>query len=587
MTDAINHKGFSKTHLLVMIDSMSPLENSPQTKKKYEEWFPARERISMGFSQNMSHNGGYQMLAYFYAATGNVKRTLQCLDSLNKHIKLYDQSFNNSTQIASYFLSYGNQDAFLEFVTAYSKVLRIPAYAFVKEMLNRISVAAADNSIKFVKHGNFNDVLKFFDEHLATELFDVAKELSRRELKSIDALNYNLALLNKHQGILTAKKAAEWGIHSLANSDSLFNVALSYYGKIDPAYLEETVELDVQTGLFASEKRSVARKHQFLYPDHFRTVESFVFAYAACFSGDDFFKFMIRNKLFSLYYKGQDDYELVVTWINKYFAFEGDFFRVYLNYKQPPLSTFVSVDSLIAQSGYDLDNAWLKLKLIQNYFERGDTMNAYRQVRTLKFKQFVKGDFNEETLPFYNSIIIVAGELAVRGKTAECLRIISRFSNTRNRVTAYARLTSVCLLNQKFAAASAFADSAKSELNRVRVFQSDSRDFRLKAVEAVILQNDRNGRSAGLEFIGSMNAGNRFQGVLAMVGAYAQLNELNKARRAVPDLASANDRLVCYYSILIRENLRRGNNSGEWKDYYQAEIINANFTYFQNDLAAN
>ena len=588
IADAMNGKVFTKTHVQTLIDSLSPLENRPQIRKKFQEWFPARERITMGFNQNTSNNGGYQMLAYFYASRGNVKRALQCLDSLKKYNQNYDQGFNNSTQIASYFLLYGDSNAFLEFVTAYSKALGLPAHAYVKEMLNKAGVPVIESTIKFIKHGTFNDGIKFFDEHLVAELFSGARQLSRRELKSPDALNYNLALLGKHEGIITSKNALVWGHPSQAKSDSLFKAALSHYEKVMPAYLEERIEIDVQTAVFTSEKRSVARKHLFLYPDHFRTVESFIAPTSACFYGIHFFNFMIRNQLFAKYYKNQEDYDLVITWINKYFSFDGQLgFRVFLNYEEPPHSTFAAVDSLITQSGYDLDDAWIKLKLIRNYFKLGDTLNAYRHANTLKFKQFAKADFGEETQPFYNSIIVVAGELAVRGKTSACLRIINRFSNTRNRITAYGRLASICLLNQKFEEGSRFADSARSELNRVKGFQSDSRDFRLKVVEASTLQNDWKGRSAALEYIGSMNASNRFFGVLTMVDAYAQLNENYKARLAVPDLASASDRLGCYYNILMRENLRRGNNAGEWSDYYKAVVSDTNFTWFQNDLSAN
>lgn len=588
ITDVMNQSVLTKDQIQGLIDLISPLESRPQVRKKFQEWFPVGERITMGVNQNMLHNGGYQMLAYFYAASGNVNRTLQCLDSLKKSNQNYDKGFNNSTQIAGYFLQYGDRKAFLEFVTAYARDLDIPAYAYVKEILNRAAVPEIGSIVKFIKHGNFNDGLKFFGEQLVMELFDAAIAFSRRELKSPDALNFNLALLAKHHGVLEAKNAKRWGTRSQKRSDSLFQAALYHYGKVGNAYLEERIETDAQVFSFASEKRSMVRKYLFLYPDHFKTVESFILTSSIGFYGDDFFKFMVRNQLFRKFYKDQKDYELVTTWINKYFANSSDNgFRFFQNYQEPAHSTFVAVDSLITQSGYDADDAWIKMKLIQNYFERGDTLDAYRLAKSLKFKQFVKGDFAEETQPFYNNIMIVAGELAIRGKAAECLRIISHFSNTRNLITAYAKLTTLCLLNQRYTEAARYTDSTQAALNRVKTIQSDSRDFRLPVVEALTLQNNREGQKKALETIGSMRQFNRFLGVGTMVGAYAELNEQYKAHLAVPGLANREDRLSLYFNIIFRENLRRGNDSGEWKDYCRLVTDDLNFTWFQNDLAAN
>ena len=73
-----------------------------------------------GILQTVSHNGGYEKLAYLYAALGDVPHVLSCLDSLNKYNDNYDQNWNNSTNIAGYFLMYGHRKEFQEFVKAYS-----------------------------------------------------------------------------------------------------------------------------------------------------------------------------------------------------------------------------------------------------------------------------------------------------------------------------------------------------------------------------------------------------------------------------------------------------------------------------------
>ncbi|MNC88848.1 hypothetical protein D3C83_47130 [compost metagenome] len=68
-----------------------------------------------------------------------------------------------------------------------------------------------------------------------------------------------------------------------------------------------------------------------------------------------------------------------------------------------------------------------------------------------------------------------------------------------------------------------------------------------------------------------------------MVRSYARIGEYRQAMEAIPSLASTNDLLVFYRNILVQENLKRKNNSGEWERFYRNRG-GYGFTTFQNDL---
>ncbi len=582
VTDALNYQAFTKQQINSLIDLLSPMESN---NEKFDVWFPEREKITIGFAQNFSHNGGYQMLAYLYAANGNSKKALQCLDSLKKYNPTYEKAFINSTHVSVYFLIYGHPDAFSEFIEVHSTNLGIPAHAYVKEILTNVGVLSANNGLKYIKHGNINDNLQFLGVSVKAHLFSHARELCKRELKIPDALNFNLSLLYKLEGVLVAKETRENGIIDRKKSDSLFQEALSYFGKVSAGFLEQEIVVQAQTFQINTESRTLPRKHLFLYPDHFKTVESFIQPAWFRFHDDAFFYFMLRHDLFSKHYKTQGDYQLLITWINTYFGqFGQQGNRAFLNYPEIEHGTFLSLDSLITQSGYDLDDAWIKMMLIRDSFNSGDTTNAYALVKRLTFKEFEKVNF-EDAPPFHNSKIVIAGQLAIRGKRDESMHIIRQFANTGNRVAIYAKIASLVYRSNNKVEAEVYLDSANAELKSVK--DQFLGNFQTRFVEILTLKNNRESKKKAMEYIGSMAWFDRLNGLNTMVTAYARLNEYYKAASAVPPLASAGDRLGMYTRMLRIENLKRVDPSGIWQEYDRAireELENINF---QNDLIEN
>ena len=463
---------------------------------------PEGEKISIGAAQNFSHNGGYQLLAYLYASSGNSSRALQCLDSLKKFNQDYDKLFINSKHVSACFVLYGHTEPFKEFVQAYSKKIGVPAYVYVREIVNGTGITFVDYIIKFIKRGNINDILRYLDLATRKRLFNYTRELVQEELKTSDEINYNLALLYKLEGALTDKIGYQRGLPDEENVDSLFMVALSYYEKVSTSFLDERIQVTVQTSFVNTEKRTLPRKHLFIFPDQLKTAESYYQPNWFRFYGEAFFSFMRKNNLFSKFYKSQEDYQLLTQWLIAYFEQYGQQGnRAALLYPELGMSTFLTIDSLITQSKFDVDDAWIKLTLIRNYFKTGDTLNAYHQVEALKFKEFERFGGGDRDA-FHNAKMKVAGELAIRGKRQESLKIIAHFLNPKNRVMGYAKLATVCQRNEVYNEARVYLDSANAELSRLKNLDGG---FRTPLVEVLTLQNEKESEQKALEYIGSMS----------------------------------------------------------------------------------
>jgi len=580
-SDALNNKGLSSSEIASLIQAISPLEGGMAASNHFKSLFPEREQITVGFAQNLSHNGGYHMLAHLYAAAGNVKGALQCIDSLKRYNREYDKSFINSTHVSAYFLLYGHTLSFQAFAETYSQKLGVPTYVYVKEILGSAGISYINLSIKFLKRGNVNDNLRLLDQDIRKQLFEFGYTLIKSELKTPDAINYNLALLYKLEGSLADKIEDQRGLAKSDKKESLYRLALSYYEKISPEFLEEKISTLVQMDFVETERRMLPRKHFFLFPDQLKTAEPFSYPTWFRIYGVSFFNFMLRNDLFSKYYKSKDEYQLLLNWLTAYFEQYGQGGnRAFLLYPEFDRSIFISLDSLITKSNFDVDNAWVKLKLIKDYFNSGDTLNAYKHVRSLTFKEFEKWGSGDRDA-FHNIKMQVAGELALHGKRTESLGIVTRFSNPKNRIRAYAKLAVICQRNEVYKEAQYYLDSANAEFNRLKNFNGN---FHLPLIEVLALQNNWESERKALEYIGSMDWQARFGGVVRMVWGYATIDKYHKSLEKIPPLSSANDRLNFSTIILMRENSKPWKLTEEWKQYNDMLISSMDYIYFDNDL---
>lgn len=595
--NTLNFRILSPDQIKAITDSLSPFENDQSVNQKFQKIFPAKRMYNVGILQTVSHNGGYEKLAYLYAAQGDVRNVLRCLDTLNKYNEKYNQNWNNSTNIGGYFLTYGHVQSFQNFVKAYSKAIGIPRYIYIKTITEQAGIREFRRIVKFLQHGNYNENLALFDTTLIKELFGIYKLTIEEEIKDKNEQNFNLALLYKEEGAVYGKISAESAGRLNRNFiDSLFSIANEYYSKLPAGYLETRVEVYIEPALLVKEKRIMKRSQIFLYPDHYKICESFTYAGDIRYYGDAWFKYMIRHDLFSKYYHDQDDYQLLITWINSYFEMYGILFetgfgsRAAMNYPAFSQTTLLSLDSIIIRSGYSdlLDDAWINLKLANDYFESGDTLRAFERVKRLKFLVFNKY-FLTENIPFHNIKLIIAEQLAIHGKPNEVVGIVGQFSNIKNKVVGYSKLAAFTKMNGLDSESEIYRDSAMAALKRVKFFRSNTGvmgfDYRTGLVEMLTLQDNGSGNRQAQELVSAMEYDAKLYGVLARVRTLARMDQYFKARSSIPVLANPEDRLRCISAILYVEVLKRSGGPGNTWSKFDKDLLGwINYTEFLYDL---
>lgn len=592
--NTLNFRSLDSERIKELINLISPFENNQSASQKFTQIFPEKARLNVGVAQSVSHNGGYEKLAYLYAALGDVPHVLRCLDSLNIYNDIYDQNWNNSTNIGGYFLMYGHTLAFKNFVRAYSQILGLPPYSYLRSITNLTGIEEIRRTVKFKQHGNYNENLAHFDYNLAKELFAINKSIIEEEFRDKNELNFNLALLYKQEGVFFHKIYGRNTNRISRNTiDSLFSLANNYYARVSKEFLDMSVEIYISPAIGEKEKRVMKRSHHFIYPDHLTEVEPSVKAGLLPYYGDAYFNYMLTHNLFRKYYHTQDDYKLLTMWISGYFEMYGiltgtDYWnRAALNY--PPLSqsTLISLDSIIDRSGYSdaLDKDWINLKLAIDYYEKGDTVRAYERVNKLKFQEFNK-TYPSEDIPFHYLILNVVKQLSIHGRLSEATDIMKHFSNVKNKTLGYSRLAAFTKIKGYDRESEIFNDSALAYFKKVRFFRANygelGYDYRTGLVELLILQNKN--RQA-LDLANVMDFDAKLNGVLAGVRTLAKLGKYYDAYTSVPETANSEDRLRCILAIMYVEVQKRpGADEKAWAEFDRDLLVWINYTSFLKDL---
>jgi hypothetical protein len=464
-------------------------------------------------------------------------------------------------------------------------------------------ITESRRQVKFIQHGNYNENLALFDIDLLKELFEIYKSSIEEDIKDKNELNYNLALLYKHEGAVYGKIYREEAYSLNRNSiDSLFSLAINHYSKLPKEFLNTSVEVYIQQNLDEMEKRVMKRSHLFLYPDHFKIGESFTYAGFFRYYGADFFNYMIKHRLFNKYYQDQDDYKLLITWVSSYFEMysilsgTGYFNRAALNYPSISQGTLISLDSIIVRSGYSdfLDEAWINLKLANDYFEAGDTLSAFERVKRVKFLEFNKL-YPTEDGPFHNMLFTVTKQLSIHGKRNEAMAIVGQFSNSKNKILGYSRLAAFTKMNGFDKESEIYKDSTLTDLERVRFFRNNNGymgyDFRTGLVELLTLQNNRKSDKQARQLISNMdfdekqNFDAKLNGVLAGVRTLARMDKYYNAWSSVPELANPEDRLRCILAILYVEVQKRPQgDDNTWAKFDKNLLGWIDYTDFLYDL---
>ncbi len=102
----LNNKALSESDIHRLLEHYSPFE-SETARKRFNKNFPEGSRVNYARGNFFNHSGGYQIMAYLYAALGDIRRVNACVDSLSKALPNYKNFADGSLQIA-YLLTYNH-----------------------------------------------------------------------------------------------------------------------------------------------------------------------------------------------------------------------------------------------------------------------------------------------------------------------------------------------------------------------------------------------------------------------------------------------------------------------------------------------
>ena len=587
-----------------LINLISPFE-SKEGKNRFNLYFPPDRQILYGGLSNASsqgastvgstfkHNGGYQELAYLYASLGRLSATKSCVDSLLKYHPNYGIFRTNILNIAAYLFRNGYKTETEDLLVYYAQKKKVPIKEVFELWLNCSGYLDRHLFWKLVG-ANHNANLELLDMVTINGMFDQYFGVLKREYKTPDALNFNLALYYKHRGIILSKMVADGGGRYQWNPDSLFNLSLVHYQKVSPAYLNQSEDAYNEDVNFQGQvKQPTRRKDLFLYPDHFQKVLNSRDRPSRYFS-DKFLMYLFGKNLFGQLYTDQQDLALVNSWIFEYDRYNLPYFisRLAKNYTPISLSTLKQVDSLLTMhpraAGMNLNR--LRLMLMEKYHEQGmeeEMEGIYKKLEPGRFvAENLREGSNREQNVFSYHISMLTEYLASKGRKKEVLQIVKCYTRPSNLIRAYATAPLELFVSPTGPKEDSFEylDSAITEVDRLTDFEFFGSDPRIAVVLSLSLAGGKDMDDLARKYVSKIPLGGQNGVLQAWIMGTALTGNYYQAYSSIPEIL-LSERLH-YFNHILSSAARKKTSNYEWQVFltsYQKQYMWTNMA-FEADL---
>ncbi len=211
-----------------IIKILSPFEGT--TRSDWVANHYQRDNLAVRGASNKSFNfnGLFQELAYLYAASGNVPRVLQSMDTLLRYNQNYFQNDygtipDNAAHIAACFYRYAKTDQLNEFVSGYCQRKKISEQEFYARLLARCKLYEFSTGVlNFPTFDwDFNLSLEYSDDKQLDFFFTKYREVINRTVIDLNERKFQLALSFKDEGIIRIRKLEVAGMDSLRKKYTL------------------------------------------------------------------------------------------------------------------------------------------------------------------------------------------------------------------------------------------------------------------------------------------------------------------------------------------------------------------------------
>ncbi|HET9433026.1 MAG TPA: hypothetical protein VFO37_04680, partial [Chitinophagaceae bacterium] len=401
-----------------------------------------------------------------------------------------------------------------------------------------------------------DQMLSFFFGKLKEEIL---------KIKDNDERNFNLAVINKNEGIFVAYRKEIRGIAE-TKTDQYYKDAITYYQQVADDYLEQPLSVVGSTG---TELITMPRRFLFLFPDYRVPFHPFEPRSIPLFyNSSAFIKHVLDHNLFdSLYDKGEY-FKYFEIWLLDYQVFMTLSSTFLMDPMPRELMERLAAKLEERNANQSADLNILYLHLSDRAFNNNEIDKSITNLKKIQPDKLLNA-YQYKNFGFVNNYSFeltanAIAHLAIDDQFDLARSFLNVFKKEVNRSSLYAYASQVISLNkQSPELAQRLLDSAlieKSRLDNPAAFQPNRHQV---AIALMYLNPDKN---SGEAYRTIKNTGNKFASISRFSRAYAVRGDLYKSIQQAPLLISAADEANFLRSSIYGYNLSQ-NTKKEWQKF--------------------
>lgn len=532
-------------------------------------------------------------MAYLYAASGNVSKTLQAIDTLLVYNQNYPENnyaslADNASHIAACFYRYGKTDQLNEFVRGYGQRKKISEEEFYARLLGRcklyeFATVVLDWDPRYDLDLNLG--LEYSDDKQLDFFFSKYREVVNRTVSDPNARKFHLALSYKDEGIIHLRKLEVAGLDSLRTPYvGLFYKAVTLYKSIDPRFLDEDMEM---VELSSNDNMTMARKFLFLYPDirtPFHPNEPRLFHYF--FVSGCFLDYILDHNLFPEFYKTGEELKYFEIFLRDYHFTETEV--AYTASKRMSYGLLAELERTLSQAnaGQFANLDFLYLYLGHLAAERQEPLRSlyyYKQLTAEKLKALFLNSFNPDFA--FKQVALAVSNLVRENHIEEADKIVKVFDGAVNRSSLYAYAANN-LLQQgiKDARVDQLIDSARTQIKR-SINIGTIKANRVLLAHALAMRNKSSDIGDAYKTIKNVDL--KFIGIQWICRSLAHHGGLFEAFQNEPANISDPDISIFTWNIVVGygDGLKLDKAKPKWNEYVLNRLwdINTPINYDENN----
>jgi len=562
---------------------------SPFNSKSYpvfKLFYPQEGGLLNGRRGNISHNGGYQIMAYLFASQGDLSLVKQSTDSLllyNKNNYFDVMTFNNATNILGYFAQFEKTEEMEEYLNYLSSKSGLSRSRLMNLTLDHAGgMKSLYAQIKIFEEENYNPGLSILYQTSLETLFNLYEKVIKEDEVG-DNKQFHLAMLYKQRGAYLSWQAQLPSNNiNLSTINGWFDKALERYVSVSNSYKSTSEEINYRYWGDGIRNQSFSKAYFFMYPDYFYNQWQ-----SGRYVSTAFMNYILDNELMHKIYKTSDDLETINDWLSNYN-------EVYPNLNESRALAPFDPDLIerildeIAQhpAGDNVDKTLLLLLAANHSFKNGNIDAAIGKFKAIEVDKIGPLANRWQYLNYtfiYNQLLLLSKSLAINGYHQEAKSLIESTPDANYKTFIYGELANFLSTNRGEIASFVYLDSALQN-NAIR--GNNTMNFFVHPSYPIISTLAGIG---GVEMISKaksmfieMQPGLKGAGLFRYIRGIAWSGNYHRAVEAIPINGSSQSELNYYTLILTEEANKMSTKKGWDKIGENWNFITRDYIVFRN-----